>query len=238
MTNKHDLPEKILAHGKNIIYVFLEYLQYFVALTIIVAIGITLLSIPQQLGLLTDVGSDSLVEFLEYIINVIISIELIHVLLHQTLDSIVEVLSLAITRELILQHLHTYEFLIGVFAVAALFAIRKFLFVSKKDAPHSAHEDRAVTIDEEGIIPERKTPIAAETPAAEIAAAETSGSAAVEVSEAPAPEATAAEPVPAPDAAASGSAASSSASALAADLSRGAEDIIIEAAEQVVSKTE
>jgi hypothetical protein len=225
VTNKHDLPEKILAHGKNIIYVFLEYLQYFVALTIIVAIGITLLSIPQQLGLLTDMGSESLVEFLEYIINVIISIELIHVLLHQTLDSIVEVLSLAITRELILQHLHTYEFLIGVFAVAALFAIRKFLFVSKKDSPHSAHEDHAVTIDEDGIKPAHSPAMAAEAPAAE-------------TPEPTEPAADPAHPAPSSNASAADSAASSSASELAADLSRGAEDIIIEAAEQVVSKTE
>ena len=165
MTEKHDMPERILAHGKNIIYVFLEYLQYFVALTIIVAIGITLLSVPQQLGVLTDVGSESLVEFLEYIINVIISIELIHVLLHQTLDSIVEVLSLAITRELILQHLHTYEFLIGVLAVAALFAIRKFLFITRKDSPHSGAEDRAITIEEDGIHAETRHIKAAEAPA-------------------------------------------------------------------------
>ena len=165
MTDNHSTPEKILAHGKNIIYVFLEYLQYFVALTIIVAIGITLLSIPHQLGLLTDIGSESLVEFLEYIINVIISIELIHVLLHQTLDSIVEVLSLAITRELILQHLHTYEFLIGVLAVAALFAIRKFLCITRKDAPHSKAEDRAIAIEEDGIHAGTRPAKAAESPA-------------------------------------------------------------------------
>lgn len=148
--------QKILMSGKNFIYHFLEYLQFFVALTIIVAIVITLLTIPQQLGMLTDVGSESLIAFLEYVINVIISIELIAVLMHQTLDSIVEILSLAITRELILQHLHTYEFLIGVLAVAVLFAIRKFLFITKKDKPLSEHEDRAITIDEDGI--RRETP--------------------------------------------------------------------------------
>ena len=99
--------------------------------------------------MLTDVGSESLIAFLEYVINVIISIELIAVLMHQTLDSIVEILSLAITRELILQHLHTYEFLIGVLAVAVLFAIRKFLFITKKDKPRSSAEDMAISIDEE-----------------------------------------------------------------------------------------
>ena len=143
--------DRILAKGKSFIYRFLEYLQFFVALTIIVAIGITLMSIPEQLGMLTDVGSESLIEFLEYVINVIISIELIFVLLHQTLDSIVEVLSLAITRELILQKLHTWEFLLGVLTVAVLFAIRKYLFSRKKDEPRFSAEDRAVTIDEDGI---------------------------------------------------------------------------------------
>ena len=161
MTNDQNTAEKILSYGKNFIYHFLGYLQYFVALTIIVAILITLLSIPQQLGVLTDVGSESLISFLEYVINVIISIELIHVLLHQTLDSIVEVLSLAITRELILQHLHTWEFLIGVIAVAVLFAIRKYLFISKKDKPLSKSEDKAVTIDEDGIHAPKPKPITA-----------------------------------------------------------------------------
>lgn len=161
MNNTTSLADRILAHGKNIVYHFLGYLQFFVALTIAAAILITLLSIPQQLGVLTDVGSESLIEFLEYVINVIISIELIHVLLHQTLDSIVEVLSLAITRELILQHLHTYEFLIGVIAIAVLFAIRKFLFISKKDKPLMKSEDNAIHIDEEGVHAPVKEKIAA-----------------------------------------------------------------------------
>ena len=161
MNNTTSLADRILAHGKNIVYHFLGYLQFFVALTIAAAIIITLLSIPQQLGVLTDVGSESLIEFLEYVINVIISIELIHVLLHQTLDSIVEVLSLAITRELILQHLHTYEFLIGVIAIAVLFAIRKFLFISEKDKPLMKSEDNAIVIDEEGVHAPVKEKIAA-----------------------------------------------------------------------------
>ena len=161
MNNTTSLADRILAHGKNIVYHFLGYLQFFVALTIAAAILITLLSIPQQLGVLTDVGSESLIEFLEYVINVIISIELIHVLLHQTLDSIVEVLSLAITRELILQHLHTYEFLIGVIAIAVLFAIRKFLFISEKDKPLMKSEDNAIVIDEEGVHAPVKEKIAA-----------------------------------------------------------------------------
>jgi len=161
LNNTTSLADRILAHGKNIVYHFLGYLQFFVALTIAAAILITLLSIPQQLGVLTDVGSESLIEFLEYVINVIISIELIHVLLHQTLDSIVEVLSLAITRELILQHLHTYEFLIGVIAIAVLFAIRKFLFISEKDKPLMKSEDNAIVIDEEGVHAPVKEKIAA-----------------------------------------------------------------------------
>ena len=53
LNNTPSLADRILAHGKNIVYHFLGYLQFFVALTIAAAIIITLLSIPQQLGVLS-----------------------------------------------------------------------------------------------------------------------------------------------------------------------------------------
>ncbi|MDD5833173.1 MAG: hypothetical protein PUC98_06830 [Clostridiales bacterium] len=128
-------------HFKENMYRLMDFLHCFISLTIVIAILITLFSIPEQLARLTDVESKSLITFLEYVINVIIAVELIHVLLHQSLDTIVEILSLAITRELILERMHTYELFIGVAAIALLFVIRKFLFISAKDREkHSASE--------------------------------------------------------------------------------------------------
>ncbi len=132
---------------KEYMYMLMDFIHCLISVVIVIAIAITLLSIPEQISYLTDVGSKSLIGFLEYVINVIIAVELIHVLLHQSLDTIVEILSLAITRELILQQLHTYELLIGVLAIAVLFVIRKYLFISYKDRDN--RNDPGYSVDHE-----------------------------------------------------------------------------------------
>ena len=142
---------KHTAHGifKDYMYHVLDFLHCLISVTIIVAIVLTLFSLPQQLLKCLDVESKSLIHFLEYVINVIIAVELIHVLLHQSLDTIVEILSLAITRELIIQQLHTYEIFIGIAAIALLFVIRKYLYISGKDKERKNITTYASDLDEE-----------------------------------------------------------------------------------------
>lgn len=118
---------------RHLSYLASLYIQYFITFTILVAIVLSFLSLPQQLLSLTDINSDSLISFLKYIINIIIAVELIRVLCHQTLDTIVEILLMAITRELIIEHMATYEMLFGIIAVALLFAVRKYLYISQLD---------------------------------------------------------------------------------------------------------
>ena len=118
---------------RNLSYVVSLYIQYFITFTIIVAILISFWSLPYQFSSLTDVGSESLISFLKYIINIIIAMELIRVLCHQTLDTIVEILLMAVTRELIIEHMSPQEMFFGILAVGVLFAIRKFLYISQLD---------------------------------------------------------------------------------------------------------
>lgn len=150
-TNKESTSgyDRILLKIKSFIFHFSDLIQYVVAITIILAIIMSLVSIPYHLGILAVEGMDHMMEYLEYVVNIIIAIELVHVLTHQTLDSIVEILSMAITRELVLQHLHTYEILIGVMAIALLFVMRKYLFIAKldddDDATHKHQINRLYT---------------------------------------------------------------------------------------------
>lgn len=124
---------RLLDRLRHMIYAFSVYIQYFIAFIITVSIIVSFWSLPQQLTMLLDIDSDSLIGFLKYSINMIIALELIRVLCHQTLDTIVEILLMAVTRELIIEHMHTWEMLVGVIAVAILFAVRKFLYVSQLD---------------------------------------------------------------------------------------------------------
>ncbi len=126
-------PHIFLEKLRHFSYVSSVYIQYFITFTIIVAIAISFLSLPYQWSTLTDLSSNSLIDFLKYIINIIIAVELIRVLCHQTLDTIVEILMIAITRELIIEHMATWEILLGVVAVGLLFLIRKYLFISQLD---------------------------------------------------------------------------------------------------------
>jgi len=122
------------------IYSVTEIIEYVIILCIVLGIAISLTSVADQLHPLHDLGSESLIVFLKYIINMVIAIELVHLLCHQTLDTVVQILTMAITREIIIGEMHTWEQLIGTLAIAVLFIIRKYLYIPKMDARTKAEE--------------------------------------------------------------------------------------------------
>lgn len=110
--------------------------EVLVAVIVIVAILITLLNVPGDLRQLYLDGQFN--NFLINIFNIIIGIELLKMLCRHDLDSVVEVLLFAVAREMIIQHMPILETLIGIVAIAILFLIRKFLFVSALDKPQDS----------------------------------------------------------------------------------------------------
>lgn len=107
------------------------YFELLVAFIVIVGILITLLTVPKELLNLHLNGGFN--DFLKMTFNIIIGIELLKMLCRHDLDSVVEVLMFAVARGLIIEHLPIHETLIGIIAIAVLFLIRKFLFVSALD---------------------------------------------------------------------------------------------------------
>lgn len=108
-----------------------QMFEVLVAAIVIIAILITLLNVPGDLHQLYLDGQFN--TFLINIFNIIIGIELLKMLCRHDLDSVVEVLLFAVAREMIIQHMPIHETLIGIVAIAILFLIRKFLFVSALD---------------------------------------------------------------------------------------------------------
>lgn len=112
-----------------------QLLELLVALVVIIAILITFLSIPNNLKeLFINRGFN---DFLKDMFNIIIGIELLKMLCQHSLDSVVEVLLFAVARMMIIDHVKIWEMLIGIVAIAILFLIRKFLFVSALDKQDS-----------------------------------------------------------------------------------------------------
>lgn len=132
---------------RQIIYTISYYLEYLIAFTIIAAILLSMVSLPYQLGLLFDNDSESFIAFLQYVMNLVIGLEFLHVICRHNLDSVIEVLMLTITRGIIIDHVSTMESLLGIIAVAILFLVRKYLYISKID---KSEEEARMQKAEEG----------------------------------------------------------------------------------------
>ena len=73
---------------------------------------------------------------------IIIGIELIKMITSYTIDSVVDVMLLAIARQMVVEHTSPVENLMMVVAVGILFVIRKYLYVSYLDSRRRRREAR------------------------------------------------------------------------------------------------
>ena len=117
--------------AQNLVYNTAMLLELIVAGIVIVALLIMFLQVPGELKTLVFTGE--LNQFLKYMFDIIIGIELLKMLCRHDLDSVVEVLLFSVAREMIIEHMPIYFTLVGIIAISILFLIRKFLFVSALD---------------------------------------------------------------------------------------------------------
>jgi hypothetical protein len=64
---------------------------------------------------------------LSIMLNLVIGVELTKMLIKHTPETVVDVLLFAIARQMVVYHERTLDLLIGVVAIAGLFAIKKYL---------------------------------------------------------------------------------------------------------------
>ena len=104
-------------------------------LAVVVLIAVILYTIPMIFDFFnpSSLFNTSFDVFLSQILGLVIGIEFVKMLTRHTPGAVIEVLVFAIARQLIVYHTSTFETLIGILAVAAAFAIRKFLFVKEFD---------------------------------------------------------------------------------------------------------
>lgn len=115
--------------------IFVRLLELFIAALIAIAIIISLLSLIPDLWDFANNYKDHLAfsNFLGYAFNTIIGLEFFKMLIKHSAGSVIEVLLFAIARQLIVEHTTPLENLFGILAIAILFVIRRFLYVSTFD---------------------------------------------------------------------------------------------------------
>ena len=120
--------KKYLNAALHKLTVLLEFIISFVlAAGIIILLVQLILSMPNVPDLNIYPNYEDLVETC---FNLIIGVELIRMLYQHKPSTVFEVLLFAIARQVILAHDDAITTLIGVIAIAILFATRKFLFVA------------------------------------------------------------------------------------------------------------
>ena len=127
--------ERLHACRKFIFYL-LGWLELLVSVLIVAGILLYLCSVPK---LMTGISGGGFNEYLSVLFDILIGLELVKLLCRNDLYSMVEILLFAVTRHIIIERLTIVETLVGVAAIAALFAIRKFLFLYQETHEEIRH---------------------------------------------------------------------------------------------------
>lgn len=113
---------------------YLEMVLSFILMVAMVFFAFSLIS--ELLGFLSSkIDNDRLFEVvLSRAMSLAVGVELIKMLSKPSPGTVIEVLLFALTRQLIVDHPSMSDFLLGIIAVAVLFAIRRYLFIQFDDA--------------------------------------------------------------------------------------------------------
>ena len=104
--------------------IVLSAVMLLVIITLIIPMLYNFIRIP-----LLDISPEQFTEFLGNALTLLIGVEFVKMLAKHTAENLLEVLMFAIARQMVVEHLNMVETLIGVVAIAVIFAIRKYLLL-------------------------------------------------------------------------------------------------------------
>lgn len=116
----HDHRSLYIFH--RILYVIERVIAVITLVVIVIALGLELYQIVSTNGYLSDLN-----EYLHQILTLVVGLEFVRMLIDTTPASVLEVLTVAITRHVILSQGNPIDSLVSVACIAGLFAVRHFL---------------------------------------------------------------------------------------------------------------
>lgn len=115
--------------------IFLSAVMLLVIITLIIPMLYNFIRIP-----LLDITPRQFTEFLGNAMTLLIGVEFVKMLAKHTAENLLEVLMFAIARQMVVEHLNTIETLIGVVAIAVIFAIRKYLLLKAPENKEKTYD--------------------------------------------------------------------------------------------------
>jgi hypothetical protein len=109
------------------------YIEAIVAILLLLAV-ITLLAVMicNQIGIQVSALDIDFDNILSNVFTLVIGVEFTKMLCKHTAETVIEVLLFAIARQIVLSHGDALNMLLGVTAIAGLFAIKKYLIDNRK----------------------------------------------------------------------------------------------------------
>lgn len=106
---------------------------------------LTFMLLFEFLGIFADpmaylTSTDAVANYLHEMLNIVVGLEFVKLLMHLTPANILEVLTMAISRSIIVSHGNATDNLIGIACIVMLFATRRYL-IPKQDLHHGMAED-------------------------------------------------------------------------------------------------
>jgi len=132
-SNKHAHYDHSQTHGgkhsskvehlfRRILHILEQIIALITLLVLLAALAYELYHIFHDAGYLSDVDT-----YLHHILTIVVGLEFVRMLIDTTPANILEVLTVAITRHVILSHDNPWSNLACVICIAGLFATRRFL---------------------------------------------------------------------------------------------------------------
>lgn len=115
--------------------IVLSAVMLLVIITLIVPMIYNFVSIP-----LLDITPEQFTQFLGNALNLLIGVEFVKMLAKHTAENLLEVLMFAIARQMVVEHLNMTETLIGVIAIAIIFAVRKYLLLKNSNEKEKSYD--------------------------------------------------------------------------------------------------
>ena len=97
------------------------------SVVLVCGVVVSFVGIPDLFSAIISGKPDALIQLLEFAATAIIGIELVYVIIAQNLESVIEILMIALTRELLIKSWDIWEIVIGIAGIGALFAVKKYL---------------------------------------------------------------------------------------------------------------
>ena len=115
--------------------IVLSAVMLLVIITLIIPMLYNFIRIP-----LLDISPEQFTEFLGNALTLLIGVEFVKMLAKHTAENLLEVLMFAIARQMVVEHLNMVETLIGVVAIAVIFAIRKYLLLKAPENKEKTYD--------------------------------------------------------------------------------------------------